>query len=84
MGTTNVRERPQKRRNVRQAKRADRLEPNGTRPGMVFVLWTIMDTQAAGAQDGFAPSGNSCGTGEAPHAADNGRRTARNAVSVGV
>ena len=44
MGTTNVRERPQKRRNVRQAKRADRLEPNGTRPGMVFVLWTIMDT----------------------------------------
>jgi len=28
-----------------------------------FVLWTIMDTNAAGAQDGSAPSGNSCGTG---------------------
>ena len=28
-----------------------------------FVLWTVMDTIAAGAQDGSAPSGNSCGTG---------------------
>ena len=27
------------------------------------ALWTIMDTNAAGAQDGSAPSGNSCGTG---------------------
>lgn len=28
-----------------------------------FVLWTVMDMIAAGAQDGSAPSGNSCGTG---------------------
>ncbi len=28
-----------------------------------FVLWTLMDMIAAGAQDGSAPSGNSCGTG---------------------
>jgi len=27
------------------------------------VLWTTMDIIAAGAQDGSAPSGNSCGTG---------------------
>lgn len=63
MGTTNTCERPQKRRNVYRAKCADRLEPKGTRQGMVFVLWTIMDRNAAGAQDGSAPSGNSCGTG---------------------
>jgi hypothetical protein len=38
MGTTNASERPLKRRNVRQAKRADRLEPKGRRQGMVLRL----------------------------------------------
>ena len=36
MGTTNECERPRKRRNARQAKRADRLEPKGMRRGMVL------------------------------------------------
>lgn len=36
MGTTNTCERPLKRRNVRQAKCAERLEPKGMRQGMVF------------------------------------------------
>ena len=36
MGTTNTCERPRKRRNVRQAKRADRLEPKGMRQGVVL------------------------------------------------
>jgi hypothetical protein len=36
MGTTNTCERPRKRRNVRQAKRADRLEPKGMRQGTVL------------------------------------------------
>jgi hypothetical protein len=63
MGTTNTCERLRTRRNVYRAKCAEWLEPKGTRQGMAFVLWAIMDTNAAGAQDGSAPSGNSCGTG---------------------
>ena len=63
MGTTNVSERPQKRRNVRQAKRADRLEPKGTRQGMGLRLLDHHGPNAVGEEDGSAPLGDSCGTG---------------------